>query len=341
MALRRSSVVLAVIAVVLIALAVLVRVVLVPNVSRLPDDTDIPISYAGTGTLLNAEALRSGDTAHAMESNIAVTLDRRVHVVSTKDDVAVVKDDLTLHAGSVSVPNKHVYALDRTTMRAVPPPPGVTAERAEDFTVAFPLSPKADADYRYYDPSTRRTFPLKYTGSGTVQGRGVLSYDVVASGALKDKNILATLPPALPKKTLSALTPLLAPAARKELPAPVVAALPDPVPLTYTVRTEISAGLDKAIGLPLEESIDQRVVAHLAADGKPVALLPVLAVDAKATKASQKDLADRAESSDRLLTLAKEVVPAGLLGVGVILLAIAFFRRRRPDETAPAPTTSL
>ncbi len=76
MSARRSSIVLITLTVVLAALAAVVRFVVAPGLTELPGDTDLTVRYAGRATMLDDEALRSGDTAHAVRSGIPVTVDR-------------------------------------------------------------------------------------------------------------------------------------------------------------------------------------------------------------------------------------------------------------------------
>ena len=57
MPVRRSSIVLAVIGIVLIVLGVLVRFVVVPIATKLPGSTNLGVTYSGTATLLNSSAL--------------------------------------------------------------------------------------------------------------------------------------------------------------------------------------------------------------------------------------------------------------------------------------------
>src|SRR5712672_3113031 len=107
---RRSSIVLSVIGVVVIMLAVLVRFVVVPIATQLPGNTDLGVSYAGTATLLNSRALQSGDTKHVIAANVPLTVDRRVKVTSPHGDTAIVSDALTIHAGDQTLPSAHTYA---------------------------------------------------------------------------------------------------------------------------------------------------------------------------------------------------------------------------------------
>jgi hypothetical protein len=57
MAIRRSSIVLGAAGVVLIALALVIEFVVVPIATQLPGSTNLPVTYSGTGTLLNSAAL--------------------------------------------------------------------------------------------------------------------------------------------------------------------------------------------------------------------------------------------------------------------------------------------
>src|SRR5260370_30664445 len=130
---RRSSIVLAGIGVVLIVLGVLVRFVAVTVATKLPGSTNLGVTYSGTATLLNSSALQSGDTKNVIATNVPITVDRQLKVTSIQGDTAIVSDHLTIHAGSQTLPSDHTYALNRTTLEraappaAVSPPPSVRA----------------------------------------------------------------------------------------------------------------------------------------------------------------------------------------------------------------------
>src|SRR5690349_21421167 len=125
---RRSSIILAGIGVVLIVLGVLVRFVVVPVATKLPGSTNLGVTYSGRATLLNSSALRSGDTKNVIATNVAITVDRQLKVTSIQGDTAIVSDDLTIHAGSQTLPSDHTYALNRTTLEGVAPPAGVSVD---------------------------------------------------------------------------------------------------------------------------------------------------------------------------------------------------------------------
>ena len=128
MSVRRSSIVLAGIGVVLIVLAVLVRFVVVPVATKLPASTNLGVTYSGTATLLNSAALQSGDTKNVIATNVPTTVDRQLKVTSIRGEVAIVSDDLIIHAGSQTLPSDHTYALNRSTLEGITPPAGVSVE---------------------------------------------------------------------------------------------------------------------------------------------------------------------------------------------------------------------
>jgi hypothetical protein len=338
-AVRRSSIVLGVIGVVLIVLALLIWFVVVPIATQLPGNTDLKVAYSGTGTLLNASALQSGNTKDVIATNVPVTVARELKVTSVHGSTAIVADDLTIHAGAQALPSDHTYALDRTTLEGVTPPAGIAVEPSVGaLSSAFPIGPKADDSYRYYDSTTRNVVPLRYTGSATVAGRSVNVYKMSPVGPVKDPGLLKLLPPALPKKLLAGLAPLLPAAVRAEVTPATLAALPDPVPLTYTGTTVIVAYVDKQTGVPVNETISEQVVANVTAGARTLSLLPVLALDFHVTPASMADLAHKARTSGELLTVIEVIVPVVLVVLGAILLVIAVLRRRRPSPATPAGT---
>ena len=338
MAIRRSSIVLGVVGVVLIALALVIRFAVVPIATQLPGSTDLPVTYSGTGTLLNSAALQSGDTSHVIASNVPITVDRRVKVTSVHGGAAIVADDLTIHAGNETLPSDHTYALDRTTLEGVAPPEGITVEpSAGALSSAFPIGPQASSSaYRFYDSTTRNIVPVGYTGHATREGRAVNVYTISSVGPVKDPGLLKMLPPSLPKKLLASLAPLLPAAVRAEVTPATLAALPDPVPLSYTGTTHITAYVDEQTGVPIDETISEQVVVNVVAGARSLSLIPVLALDFHVTPASMRYLANKAQTSSELLTVIELIVPLVLGVIGVVLIIIAIVRRRRPAPAVPA-----
>ena len=334
MPVRRSSIVLAGIGVVLIVLGVLVRFVVVPVATKLPGSTNLSVTYSGTATLLNSSALQSGATKNVIAANVPTTVDRRLKVTGIYGDTAIVSDDLTIHAGSQTLPSDHTYALNRTTLEGVAPPADVSAEPSVGaLSSMFPIGPAANSSYRSYDSTTRGIVPISYTGHATRDGRSVNLYTISSAGALKDPGLLKLLPPSLPKNLMDGLAPLLPAAERAKFTPAVLSALPNPIPLSYTGTTSIVAAVDSQTGIPIIEMISEQVVVNVTAGAHTVSLIPVLALDFHLTPASTNYLANKAKTTGELLTLMKVIVPIVLVMIGVLLLLIAILRRHKPAAT--------
>jgi hypothetical protein len=144
------------------------------------------------------------------------------------------------------------------------------------------------------------------------------------------------LPPSLPKKLLGSLAPLLPAAARAEITPATLAALPDPVPLSYAGTTHIAAYVDEQTGVPIDETISEQVVVNVATGARTLSLIPVLALDFHVTPASMQYLAHKAQTSGELLTVIEVIVPIVLGVIGAILVVVAIVRRRRPAPAVPA-----
>jgi hypothetical protein len=338
MSVRRSSIVLSTVGIVLIALSLLVVFVVVPFATRLPGSTDLTVHYSGTASLLNSAALQSGDISHSIESNVPTTVDRQVKVLSTHGTTAILKDSLNIHAGSQNIVDAHTYALNRTSLKGVKSSNGTAVEPSTGaLSSAFPIGPKPNNSYRYYDPTTRTIVPIAYTGRARTGGRSVNVYKIAASGPVKDAAVLKLLPPALPKSLLPALAGILPASVRAQFTPAVVGGLPDPVPVTYTGTTHIVADVDRQTGVAIDEAISEQIVVNVMVGARPVSLLPVLALDFHITPASIHYLADKASSAGRLLTILTIVVPIGLGVIGVILIVVAVIRRKKPQPSSPGP----
>lgn len=335
MLVRRSSKILVALGVAFIALAALLRFVLVPSLSKLPGDLDVNPVYEGTGTLLNAQALQAGDIPNVIASDVPVTINRHIYVSSTDGDTAVAHDDVTLEVAGQAVPSNHTYAVDRKTMDAATGQPQDGVEPHSGMTIALPLHPDPSASYRYYDSATKTTVPMTYVDSGTVSGRDVLNYTVEVKGALSDPAIAGTLPPALPKALVSSLTPLLPPDVQQSLGG-ALEQLPDPVPFSYTAVNRINLAADQTLGTPIDANLSQQIIANIDVNGRLLPLTPVMSIDTALTDQSIADAAAAAEKTSTQLNLISVIAPLVLLVLGVLALAAGFLRRGpRPAALAP------
>ncbi|MGA5884680.1 porin PorA family protein [Streptomyces cellulosae] len=342
MSLRRSSIVLITIAVILAAVAAVLRFIVAPNATKLPEDADQTVHYAGKAAMLDAGALQSGDTANALKTDIPVTVDRRVRVTSTHGDTAVLQDVMTVHVGKQTLPSSKTYAVDRQSREGTTPPASTAAEPSRGaLRSAFPPDAARDDSYDYYDSTARATVPVRYTGSAEREGRSVnvyeIKYEIKIDAPVKDPAVLKPLPAALPKALLAGLVPTLDSTARARLTPEALSALPDPVPLTYQGRSTLVAYIDRQTGIAIDQKVDQKIVATTTVDGEPTSLLPVSALAFAVTSESSKDLGDTAASAGLLLTVLSDVTPLVLIVIAALLLVIVFIRARsRKPGSTPA-----
>jgi hypothetical protein len=333
--LRRSSIVLALVGLLLLVAAALTRFVILPAGTRLPGSTDITVRYTGSGTLLNAKALAAGDTAHALATGVPVGVDRRTYVKSVHGGTAIVGDDVTLTAGGTTQTDRHTYALDRTRLTGVASPDTTAVEpTAGALAVAWPIGPSSSKPYQLYDIATRRSWPAKYLGTGSTDGRSTYRFSYSASAPLRDPVVAASLPAALPKSILASLAPLLPAATAAQLTG-ALPALPADVPISYQAATTLVAVVDQQTGLIVDTTQDQQIIAGVTLGGATASLLPVMAVKVKLTPASVTMLAGKAKSAGRLLTLIGVVVPLALLVIGLGLVVVAVLRRTAPKPASP------
>ncbi|WP_435252279.1 porin PorA family protein [Streptomyces tendae] len=339
MSARRPTILLITVAVALLAAAASVRLVVAPNVTKLPGDTDQTVQYAGEATLLDSKALQSGDTAHALRSGVPVTVDRRIRVASTHGDTAVLEDTMTVHAGEQSLPSSKTYAIDRGSREGTSPPASTPAEPSRGaLSSAFPPGAAQDDSYTYYDATTRSIVPVHYTGTARREGRTVNVYEIKVSAPVKDPATLEPLPAALPKKLVASLVPGLDSTTRARFTPAVLSALPDPVPLSYLGQSTLVAYIDQQTGIAIDQTVSRKVIAVTTAGSepaRPVPLLPVSALTFGITADSMKELGDKAESAGLKLSLLTVAAPIVLAVVAVLLLVIAFLRRHRAPRHTP------
>ncbi|WP_328660282.1 porin PorA family protein [Nocardia salmonicida] len=320
-----------------VVLSVVTQFVIAPALTKLPSNLDSRVHYAGTGTLLDADALAKNDTAHILAKDVPVTIDRHVYVSRTSGDVAIAHDEVTLYAaGHAAEVDNHVYAIDRETMRTQTTLAGSVVEAASGLVFTLPLHPEM-RDYDFYDPSTQSSIPAKYTGESNVNGRDTYLYALSAHGRLKNPKTLDSLPHALPKSVITEIMRLLPSENQRALGA-AIDKLPNPVPLVYTVTTNVELSADKTLGTPLNSTLAKRIVASVAETDTAIPLLPVFDIKTALTPESVQRSVDTTNVQARRLLVISQAVPIGLAVLGqalVLTLAITGLGLRRRTTVAP------
>jgi hypothetical protein len=335
----RTSVVVAVIGVLLIVAAAVVRFAVVPSVTKLPDDLNTTQKYEGTYNGLNPAAL-AGGSSQLLLRNAPMTASRTYTVDSTSGDTAVVKETIQRALAGQSQPKADtLYAVDRSTFESAPAPSGTSGvSKSKGWIFTLPLHPSTDAKYTLWDAATQAAYPLTYTKTSTLDGRTVLQYQSVAKGTLADPASLG-LPTSITRPQVVALQPVLAsvlpPALLAQLPA-LLGTLPATIPVTYTSTTTSTVYADSVMGLPVKSGSTQVITAGISLGSK--IQVPFTTIKLTATDASVASMADDASSKASSLNLVETIVPIVLLVLGVIALVIALvIARRAASGTTPEP----
>jgi hypothetical protein len=149
---KKSVVLCAAAAVLCTAAAGVSRFAVLPALDKVPTNLDVTVHYTGTAALLNAQALGTGDVAHAVTQGVPVTGLRHVHAVGSSGDALLVDDHTTLTApgGKAIVDNDHHWSVSRSDL-ARPPVPRPGRRRPT----------------RAWSPASRCTRPPTTTRSGT------------------------------------------------------------------------------------------------------------------------------------------------------------------------------
>ncbi|WP_173086139.1 porin PorA family protein [Phytohabitans rumicis] len=327
---RRVLVVgLAVLGVLCLAAAAILKWVVVPNQARVPSDESTTRQFDGTAkVLLNPQALNTGDLQSALLVNTPVAATRTVKTLATSGDTAQMQDSrtLTTTSGQTVGQTQASYAVDRKTLEATSDHPSdwqVTA--AQGLTVSWPIG--ADKkDYTGWVQETQTTTPLKYLREETKNGLTTYVYEANAEAApVKDPQVLQALPTALPVSTLEALSAVLP--LTPELKSQLAALLPQvtqPVPLSYTYEAQTTYWVEPRTGLVVDVQRAETRKAGLSVQGRTIAaVLPVFDVAVAYTSASAGEAASDAKDKKDTLDLADTTLPLILLIVGILLILAA------------------
>lgn len=322
---RRASWIISSVSVLLVAAGAVGKFAAYPELHQIPDDTKGTMKFEGVLTALDQQALERGDFANAIIRDLPVTADRVVKAVHTSGSTIVLNDRTEIYGPNKQVvsTSEHQYALDRVDASERPAPEGVNAEPHEGLSAAFPLAPEK-RDYPYWDAETRTTVPAKYVASEKRHGRTVYVYRISVQGAVADPVLVQALPPALPRAVLQGLNPT----------APLADA-PDPVPLTYTSRTEMLGYVDAETGVVIALDSDRSVTAS----AQGVEVFPVAAGKLGTTEDSQSDLADQAATAALVFWILSDAGPYGAWALAAVLLLLVLWlelRRRRTAAVAGA-----
>lgn len=332
--------ILSVAGVLLIVAGLLVRFVLFPALNKLPADLNTTLQYEGGYTGINPAAL-SGGSGTLLVRDVPSTASRTIATDSVDGNTAVVTETVKRTIGGQAQPvTTDRYAVDRTDYASVPAPAGakdVVQSKGQIFNL--PQHPSTTTTYQLWDATTAAAYPMKYTKTGTLEGRTVYDYRWVATGTVADPKSLG-LPTSLTRAQVTALAPSLA----SLLPADVVARLqallsqlPATIPLTWSSTRDATFSVDSEMGTPIKTASSQRLTAQLPLG---IASVPFSTLQLTSTDASIKSTADDVSSNATKILWIGAITPIalGVLGVLLVIAALVVARRNagRPAPGGPA-----
>lgn len=332
MALRRSSIALFVVGLMLTAAAAAIKYVAVPNLSKLPADTN--------ETALFESTLRQLDpTTFGLDSGTPITIDRSLRVVQAEGDSAILTSTAITHLPSGDATDVHTFAVSRVDFTQTTAPDGVSVEdQRGGMTMSFPKNPTTD-DALVYDSVTRTAQPVTYTGTTMFAGREVHEFTGTTAAPIADPAVLgplkagiAVLDPSgvgstMQREIVKTLIPAL-PADRIAAVERALETAPDAVPLTYTSTNRMDLAIDSHLGAPVNFTQNQTTVLNIASGDTTVPFLDLYQVRMETSDASIRMVTEKVARAERLLKIAGFWVPLVSALSGALLVVVAIVRRR-------------
>jgi hypothetical protein len=338
---RKWSIVSGVVGIVLIAGALVVAYAVAPAVVKLPGDTNITRTYAGTASsLLNPVAIASGNVSQAILHNVPIVATHHTQVLDTTSSDAKIADTKTLSAAGQQLSSSTFnYSVDRKNMGRGGSFSDVTKQTGLTFN--FPIHTQKQ-NYVGWLSDTGQSTTLRYAGTTTRGGKHVDVFTTASQPQpLTDPNQLKTLPTSLPKAALPGLAqangvPASALAAAQSL----LAQLPANIPLAYTYQVTGAYYVSPTSGVVVDVNQHEvRSVGIAGVSGLPT--FPVADITFTSTPQSLAAAAKDATNKGNDINLVESTIPWALGIAGGVLFAlgcILYYMSRRREPTVVSPT---
>jgi hypothetical protein len=328
---RRWGFTLAVAGVLMLVAGAVLRFVVVPSQEVLPADTDETVTYTGSLTTLDVAALMRGSQDAVVQ--LPVTVARTLKVLQTSGNKARVSDTAIITSDQGTVPSslartEYFYAVDRSTLEAIPNFTDKPVTAAKGLVVSFPVGTEKRS-YTGWLAEAGTTGTVKYLGEDQLKGLTVYKFQGVLTHELSTPPSGA--PTALPKAQVPALAKALElPVALQQQLGEALAALPDPVPLTYSLTQADGYSVEPDTGVIVNMTRNTRITVGLA--GLPVQPIPVLVLGIGYNPSTVTAMADKADNARSDVRLYGTWLPIGLGVLGLVCLGLAApMLRRRPE----------
>ena len=331
---KTGGIILAGLGVLFVAAALILKFVVVPAIAVFPDDVDTTRHYEGTlVTMMNADALATGDLGSLFLENIPVTIDRHVTTESTSGQKALVREQASILApdGSTIIGSDDYYTIDRKSMDHIAnfTDNANVQEQRQGLVIGFPTGTKAET-YEGWSDDYQALQTLEFVAKEDRHGLSLYHFRATSDPQpILDEATLAMFPPGMPKGTVLQLAPMIAPPEVVAGLAQFADALPDPVPFGYTYGYETNYWVDPTTGVLVDYSkTEQR---YLTVMGQQVT--KVFDLNYVATADSIADAKKDAEDNGMLLNLFGTIIPWSAIGLGVLLILGGGFMLMRKKES--------
>lgn len=337
---RKWGVVVAVLGVLMLAGAAVLRYVVVPGGQVLPADTNEKIVYTGTQKTMNQAALRTGDTANAMTST-PVKVDRHVRVLQTEGNKARVSDAavVTDTASGKTVSNtEYFYTIDRKTLMAIPNFTDKPAEKAKGLVIGYPIGTEK-VNYVGWLQEVKDTGHSLYSGETKVKGLPVYRFAGNYSKALPADQIPPGGMTSIPKADLVNMVKALGlPADLQKQLQGALPILPDKIPLTYTYGQADKYLVEPTTGVITDMTRKTTISVGMA--GFESMQFPVFELTVTYTPTNVTDMVNKAQDGVDQVQLYGTTIPIVLAAAGLLFLivSIPMMVRRRKDKEVLPPT---
>ncbi len=321
-----------------VAVALVIKCVIVPDMKKWPDDVDITRYYTGTiHEMLDQRALSGLDLENLILESIPVDIARHYSTIETDGNKAIVREIIIMtdSSGETIQSDERYYAVDRKTLEAIPDLSHVhDVSDRKGLTFSFPIGVDKK-DYSRWVRDLQSTAPIHYLGEEKIYDRNTYLFEsIVSPEEIVDPDMLSRLPQSVPLDLFSLLVSSIdLPEGTRTAMREIVSTLPDPIPLTYLYEYEATYWIDPETGMNIDIRRHEKRTAAIEYQGEMIPLIPVFDVEYQATRESITEAIDDAEEIHDRINLWESSVPGALIGIGAILIIFAIFRvfRQNPQ----------
>ena len=330
----------ALLGVLLVVAAGVIRWVAAPSLAQLPGDTNTTRLYAGqAASLVNPTFATDVPSGPGVLHDINVGIRHTTTVLQTKGQKALVADRRVVTIpGGVAADLQYRYAVDRKSFQATSGFPGVVD--AKGLTFNWPMGTKAH-DYVGWVQDTTVTTPLHYIATMRHGGIETMKFTAQAGDTIISDPVLGRmLPASMSKADMLKLTPSLG-LTKKQLLSlnELMGTLPDPVPLAYTYRFAATFYVAPASGIVVDMTQHEVRTTNIVNGTQLIPVAPIMDMTYAFTPATVAGAVSDAKSAADQLQLIRATLPLVALGTGFVLLlvgaALLLLPRRRQTPQVP------